>query len=89
MEQWDRIVTDPRLTLRAVEAHLAGPHCGELVLGEYRAFATGGTTGERSIVVYDRTAWLDGMGNVVRWLRTMGAKPDRDSSALVHRRLCT
>ena len=76
MNQWDRIVTDPRLTLRAVEAHLAGPHCGELVLGEYRAFATGGTTGERSIVVYDRTAWLDGMGNVLRWLRTMGAKPD-------------
>jgi phenylacetate-coenzyme A ligase PaaK-like adenylate-forming protein len=63
MNQWDRIVTDSRLTLRAVETHLAGPHCGELVLGEYRAFAIGGTTGERSIVVYDRAGWLDLIGN--------------------------
>ncbi len=76
MNQWDRIVTDPRLTLRDIEAHLAGPHCGELVLGEYRVFATGGTTGEPSIVVYDSAGWLDGMANVLRWIRTMGAKPD-------------
>src|SRR5262249_2525462 len=46
MEQWDRIVTEPGLRLRDVEAHLASQRCGELLLGEFRAFATGGTTGE-------------------------------------------
>jgi len=76
MNEWDRIVTDSRLRLRDIEAHLAGPHCHEPVFGDYRAFATGGTTGERSIVVYDKAGWLDGIANVLRWVRTMGAAPD-------------
>jgi hypothetical protein len=73
MDEWDRIVTDPRLRLNEVEAHLAGEHCGELYLGEYRAFATGGTTGERAVIVYDTRGWLAAIANVLRWVKTMGS----------------
>jgi len=75
MDQWDRIVTDPRLKLRDVEAHLAGERRGELLLGEYRAFATGGTTGERAVVVYDSDGWLSTVANMMRWVTTLGAGP--------------
>jgi len=77
MNEWDRIVTDPRLRLRNIEAHLAdADRAGDLLLGEYRAFATGGTTGERAVVVYGPGDWLDTIGNAMRWLRTIGAAPD-------------
>src|SRR5262245_49976902 len=45
MEQWDRIVTDPRLRLAEAEAHMTGENAGRLLLDEYRVFATSGTTG--------------------------------------------
>ncbi|HEY7187723.1 MAG TPA: AMP-binding protein [Vicinamibacterales bacterium] len=76
MNEWDRIVTDPRLRLRDLEAHLAGDRRGELLLGEYRPFATGGTTGERAVVVYGPADWLETIANLVRWIHTMGARPD-------------
>ena len=76
MNEWDRIVTDPRLRLSDVEVHLASDRCGERVLGEYRAFATGGTTGERAVVVYGQPHWLECIANVVRWVRTMGSRPE-------------
>lgn len=52
VDQFDRIVTDPRVTLGEVEAHLAGPAAAEHFLGEYRVFATSGTSGLRGVVVY-------------------------------------
>lgn len=76
MAQWDRLVTDSRVTLRHVEAHLAGDRPGDLVLGEYRACATGGTTGERAVMIYDRSAWTAIVANVLRWVRVMGATPE-------------
>jgi phenylacetate-CoA ligase len=45
MERFDDLVTDRRLTLAAVEAHLDGLTRDELLLGSYRAMATGGSTG--------------------------------------------
>jgi len=76
MDEWGRIVTDPRLTLHDVEKHLAGENPGELLLGEYRACATGGTTGERAVIVYDRSAWTMIVANVLRWIRVTGATPE-------------
>jgi phenylacetate-CoA ligase len=76
MGQWDRIVTDPRLRLRDVEAHLAGERPGTLLLGEYRACATSGTTGERAVVVYDRAGWHQVVANVLRFVAMAGAMPD-------------
>jgi phenylacetate-CoA ligase len=76
MDGWDRIVTDPRLRLRDVERHLDSPRAGTLILDRYRAYATGGTTGERAVVVYDRPGWLQTIANMLRLLRTLGATPE-------------
>jgi phenylacetate-coenzyme A ligase PaaK-like adenylate-forming protein len=51
MEQFDRIVTDPRLTLAAVEAHAVGPDPAALLLGRYHVFATSGSSGLRGLFV--------------------------------------
>jgi len=57
MDEFDRIVTDPRLSLAITERHLGGDLAGEPLFGEYRIFASGGTSGRRSITVYDQAAW--------------------------------
>jgi phenylacetate-CoA ligase len=36
LARFDEIVTDPRIRLADVEAHLAGPDAGELLRGKYR-----------------------------------------------------
>jgi len=76
MDQWDRIVTDPQLRLRDVEAHLASERRAELFRDAYRTFATGGTSGERAVIVYDRDAWLSCIASVIRALETAGVGPD-------------
>ncbi|WP_119272265.1 phenylacetate--CoA ligase family protein [Taklimakanibacter deserti] len=78
---FDRIATDRRLKLADVEHHLAGEHAAELLHGEYRACATGGTTGVRAVMVYDRPAWdyvvanatrSNGMAGIAREARSVG-----------------
>jgi phenylacetate-CoA ligase len=76
MNEFDRIVTDPRLRLADVLRHLAGEQAGDPLFGEYRLFATGGATGERAVVAYDRTGWEIVIANVRRWLAVMGVRPD-------------
>ena len=76
MGQWDRIVTDPRLRLQDVEAHLAGERPGTLLLGEYRVCATSGTTGERAVIVYDRAGWHQVVANILRFVAMAGVLPD-------------
>jgi phenylacetate-coenzyme A ligase PaaK-like adenylate-forming protein len=51
VEEFDRIVTDPRLRLVDLENHLEGTN-SDLFLDRYRAFSTSGTTGVRALVVY-------------------------------------
>lgn len=70
---YDRIVTDRRLRLADIERHLVGERAGDLLFGEYRACATGGTTGVRAVIVYDRTAWENAAANAFRLLRANGA----------------
>jgi putative adenylate-forming enzyme len=55
--EFDQIVTDPRLRLAEAERHLAGPHADQALLGEYRVVGSGGTSGQRSIIIYNRDAW--------------------------------
>jgi len=57
VEEFDRLVTDPRLRRRRLERHLAGPRAAEAFLGRYEVFSTSGTTGERTLVVLDREDW--------------------------------
>jgi hypothetical protein len=62
MADFDDIVTDERLRLADIEAHLANAADGGYLFGEYTAMATGGSTGRRAISVFDRdglaTWWL-------------------------------
>ncbi|MGY1643663.1 AMP-binding protein [Geodermatophilus sp. SYSU D00703] len=51
MEQFDRVVCDPRLRRADLEAHLAGDDPGRSFLGVFRVATTSGTTGRRAIVV--------------------------------------
>jgi phenylacetate-CoA ligase len=49
MDNFDDIVTDPRLRRTDLEAHLAGPDPARSYLGEYRVLTTSGTTRRRGI----------------------------------------
>jgi phenylacetate-coenzyme A ligase PaaK-like adenylate-forming protein len=70
MANFDRVVTDQRLNRAMIERHLDGPEPGAMLLGEYRAAATGGTTGERGVFAYNDCAWLSVIANIVRFQRT-------------------
>jgi phenylacetate-CoA ligase len=54
MEQFDRIVTDPALRLADLEPFVAAAEPGALYRGEYRVFATSGSTGVPGMFVYSR-----------------------------------
>lgn len=75
MDEWDRIVTDQRLRLADVEAHIDTIEGDALLHGEYRAFATGGTTGRRGVFVYSRAEWIWQLGNFLRLQATLGIAP--------------
>jgi phenylacetate-CoA ligase len=76
MAEFDRIVTDRRLRLADAERHLAGDRAGEPLFGEYRLVASGGTTGERGVVVYDQRAWDVAVASVLRLLQVQGIGAD-------------
>ena len=60
MSEFDRVITDPRLRLADLRAHLAGPDPSRSFLGAYRVATTSGTTGRRSIIAFthdEAAAW--------------------------------
>lgn len=60
MRNFDGVVTDRRLTLDVVEAHLRGLEDGPAYLfDEYQVVATGGSSGTRTILVWDWDGWID------------------------------
>lgn len=80
LEHFDEIVTDRRLSLAGVEAHLAelerGALSDPLLLGEYRAMASGGTSGRRGVFVYGREDWTWVLAGLVRWMNSyLGVAP--------------
>jgi phenylacetate-coenzyme A ligase PaaK-like adenylate-forming protein len=77
MAHFDEIVTDPRVTLRNVEAHLAAlTDRPRHLLDRYQAIASGGSTGMRGVFLYGWDAWIT---NYLGWfrylLRDMGSEP--------------
>jgi phenylacetate-CoA ligase len=72
MAEFDRIVTDPRLRLADAERHLAGERAREPLFGKYRVVASGGTTGERGVVVYDQPAWEVAVASLLRLMSVQG-----------------
>jgi phenylacetate-coenzyme A ligase PaaK-like adenylate-forming protein len=75
MERWDEVVTDPALRLAEVEAHLAGLERDAYLGGGYRAMATGGTTGQRGVFVFDRREWSTCLAGFLRWSAFIGVRP--------------
>ncbi len=57
MEHFDDIVTDSRLSLAGLEAHLSTVETGSYLLGRYTALTSGGSSGQRGVFVYDWDAW--------------------------------
>jgi len=54
---FDRIVTDPRLRLRDVDAYLEHVTTGAYLFDEHHAIASGGSSGRRGVYVYDWEGW--------------------------------
>ena len=75
MDRFDDVVTDRRLTLAAVEAHLDGLVGDELLLDRYRAMATGGSTGRKGVFVADRAEWRQYLAGFFRWNHYVGLAP--------------
>ncbi|HET6571727.1 MAG TPA: hypothetical protein VFG58_09595 [Solirubrobacterales bacterium] len=71
LEHFDELVTDRRLSLAAVERHIAEIEDAELrtdpkLFGEYRVLASGGTSGRRGVFLYSREDWTELLGGGVR-----------------------
>jgi phenylacetate-coenzyme A ligase PaaK-like adenylate-forming protein len=75
MEQFDRIVTDPQLTLASVDAQIAGANPGALLLDDYHVFSTSGTTGRRGVFVQTRDEFAVWLAAGWRVLLRNGAEP--------------
>ncbi len=75
MDHFEEWVTDPRLRLSEVEAHLEEVHGDELYLGCYRCMPTGGTTGRKGVFVYDRDEWRQCLTAFLRWSELMELRP--------------
>ncbi|MFO0551732.1 MAG: hypothetical protein U0271_25325 [Polyangiaceae bacterium] len=61
MARFDDVVTDPRLELDGLLAHLSSLRSDELYLGEHRVMSSSGSSGRKAVYVYDREAWRTGM----------------------------
>ena len=58
-----------------MEDHAGSRNCGELLLDKYRVAATGGSSGQRGVFVYDRDSWEIVNGTLRRWHQVSGAPP--------------
>jgi phenylacetate-CoA ligase len=58
MEHFDEIVTDERLSLELVNAHLDKVESSGYLLDRYSAVTSGGSSGERGVFVYDWEGWI-------------------------------
>ncbi len=71
LENFDDLVTDRRLTLSGVVRHLDelkgfSPRREPMLFGEYRAMASGGTSGRRGVFVYGRDDWTEVLAGMAR-----------------------
>jgi phenylacetate-CoA ligase len=75
VDEFDRIVTDPRLRLVDLEEHVHGPNAGDLFLDRYRAFSTSGTTGVRALIVYSEDEFRFWVAASLRLFARAGITP--------------
>ncbi len=75
MQEWDRVVTDPRLRLADVERRVAEGE-PDWYLGEYRILTTGGSTGTRGVFVNGRRDFELTMAGMLRTVVDAGITPE-------------
>ena len=80
MTHFDQIVTDPRLTLDVVEAHLRELVTDAYLLDTYHVCASGGSSGRRGVFVFDIDGWVTAFVSYLRFSlrmieQTLGAGP--------------
>jgi phenylacetate-coenzyme A ligase PaaK-like adenylate-forming protein len=84
MENFDRIVTDERISLDLVNAHLATVTTGSYLMDGHTAITSGGSTGERGVFVYDWIGWATFWVSVFRHLlRAKWSDPEFRSRPVV------
>ncbi|MGH2557587.1 MAG: phenylacetate--CoA ligase family protein [Thermomicrobiales bacterium] len=59
MANFDQIVTDPRVTLNAIESHLVHLIADNYLFDRFHPVASGGSSGQRGVFVYDWESWAD------------------------------
>jgi phenylacetate-CoA ligase len=75
MDRFEEWVSDPRLRLSEIEAHLERLRGDELYLGSYRCLSTGGTSGRKGVFVYDREEWRECITLLLRLGQLAGIRP--------------
>jgi phenylacetate-coenzyme A ligase PaaK-like adenylate-forming protein len=84
MENFNRIVTDERLSLDLVNAHLETVTTGSYLPDGQTAITSGGSTGERGVFVYDWVGWATFWVSVFRYLlREKWSAPEHESPPIV------
>jgi len=75
MKHFDEIVTDPRLRLSQLQKHMAHVSGDEYYLGEYRVLTTAGSSGHKTVVVFNRKEWSIQEAASMRIAAMMGVVP--------------
>ncbi|HSK97336.1 MAG TPA: AMP-binding protein [Euzebyales bacterium] len=75
MKRFDDVVTDRRLRLANLEAHLTQLRRDELYLGRYRVVSTGGSTGRRGVFVAGPDEWRTQLAALARINADIGLRP--------------
>ena len=84
MSQFDDVVTDPRVSLRSVQAHLdASKTRASLLCDEFVCLASGGSSGLRGVFVQTVGAYMDFMASFIRPAVATGAAVGTPPGGLV------
>ena len=75
MGSFDEAVTDRRLRLAALLHHLDRIEGDELYLGEHRIMTSSGSSGRKTVFVYDRAAWRECCAMYLRRSAWIGIRP--------------
>lgn len=84
MEHFDEIVTDPKIHLAEVEAHLSSLQDDAQFLDKYWVMATSGSTGSPGIFLFEASEWATALASFLRhsiWSGKMG--PNLKSALIV------
>ncbi|HJV15648.1 MAG TPA: AMP-binding protein [Propionibacteriaceae bacterium] len=76
MAEFDKIVTDPRLRLADLRAHLGSSDPLQSFLGAFRVATTSGTTGERAIIAFTNDEAASWRAVSARPMIRMGVGPE-------------